>query len=476
MFDDLMDRRGPFYVLVLAGLVVLGLVGFGVFRVATGVIGSVVGDDGGSVATPSIDFASAAADGGFESSLTYADNLNMLRSASVRNTNHDNSPYRNVPSAELRLEDHYGPRSEYLSEVSGNPEPSFPIAAGGQFRASCEFSHFGYDDPLVFPGRPGASHLHMFFGNTDVNAFSTYDSLLNSGSSTCNGQELNRTGYWVPALFDAQGAVRIPERVVVYYKGEGRARGEAQTFPEEAALIATSNINTLSLDEGGAGGKLGFVCTNNFSAPSDDGAQTLPVCDGSLYADQGLGDSTRVVLEMNVKFPQCWNGEDPADWNNYIPAAGGWYASNCTGEHDQILPNLEYFVNYVVEPGETTEGWYLSSDVDPTAFGTARATGGSSTHGDWWGAWNAEVADLWIDNCVNFIADVPSGCGFGYLTDGGPDNQNPAEGPALRFRPQYDGPQRVSAEQLYQELCPASADRPYQRPEDAAYCVPGIGL
>ena len=140
------------------------------------------------------------------------------------------------------------------------------MVEGGQFRIACEFSHFGYDDPLVFPGQPGASHLHTFFGNTDTNAFSTPASILNTGGATCNGQELNRTAYWVPALFDTAGNARIPERIVVYYKGEGLANGKAEPYPPGAAMIAKVDLNTVDNGRGGAMGKFSFVCADNYSS------------------------------------------------------------------------------------------------------------------------------------------------------------------------------------------------------------------
>lgn len=407
--------------------------------------------------------------GAIAATADYRSNLAMIKAATVRNRNHDGSADRAVPQASLVLADHYGPRSAYLGNPGGNPEQSFPVVAGGQFRTSCEFSHFGYDDPLVFPGQAGASHLHMFFGNTDVNAYSTHDTLINSGSSTCNGQELNRTGYWVPAMFDGQGNVRVPERIVVYYKGEGRSRGAAQPYPAGAAMIATTNLDAAPSSEGGVGGKkLSFQCSDNFSTNTGNGSQTMASCDGNQFAQPGRW----TVLEMNVKFPQCWNGQNPSDWNNFRPPQSDWYGSNCTGEFGTNLPNLEYFVNYKVDPGENTANWYLSSDVDPTSFGMSKGTGGGSTHGDWWGGWHPDVNRMFIDNCVNRATGSPSGCGMGYLTDGGPNGSAPASGPALKFRPQYEGPHKVSAAELFAELCPSSG-RSYQRPEDAAYCRPG---
>jgi hypothetical protein len=396
-------------------------------------------------------------------SLDYRTNLDMIRGQSVRNRNHDGSPFRNTPSASLDPNRLYGPRSEYLGNPGGNPEQSFPVGNGGQFRTACEFSHFAYDDPLLYPNKPGAAHLHMFFGNTDVNAFSTYDTLINSGSSTCNGQELNRTGYWVPAIIDGSGNVRIPERIVVYYKGEGKARGASQVYPERAAMIVNDNYNAMSLGEGGSPGKYSFVCSDVYSTNGGAASNTMPNCQGSGTA----------VLEMNVKFPGCWNGQNPADWNNFYPARYGYYSSDCVG--GTTLPNLEYFVNYRVEPGENTSSWFLSSDVDATSFGASKTTAGSTVHGDWWGGWHKATNQMWIDNCVNYKSNTASGCGFGYLSDGGPNNGSPYDGPALKMRPQYTGPAKVSASELMNQLCPSDR-RSYAKPEDAAYCAPGTGL
>jgi hypothetical protein len=411
----------------------------------------------------------------FDSSGYQAD-LELILGSTVRNTNHDSSQSLDVASADLVMDDHLGPRSDYLGNPGGNSEQSFPIPEGGQFRAGCEFSHFAYDDPLVYPNQPGASHLHMFFGNTHVNAYSTYETLVDSGSSTCNGQELNRTAYWVPAMFDGDGNVRVPERIVVYYKGEGMARGLSVPYPEGAAIIAGENINEIGGDAGGAEGKLTFVCSDQWSGTADPGGNTMPDCDGNTFLDlYGVEDEPHVVLEMNVKFPQCWTGDDPANWRESyaIPSVGGWYASDCTGEHDVHLPNLEYFVNYRVELGERTADWYLASDVDPATFERQPGPGGTSVHGDWWGGWNREVMELWIENCVNHRGGAASGCGFGYLTDGGPDGDHPLDGPALRYRPQYTGPDKIPAATVFEQLCTPQSDRVYNRPEDAAYCEPG---
>lgn len=415
--------------------------------------GATTGGDGAAAPGSQADPAGATPGGaGAGAAVTgdYSANLGLIQQQTIRNRNEDDSPYRETPSAQLVPDNHYGPRSDYLAIHDGNFEPSFPVQYGGQFRVACEFSHFAYDDPLVYPNQPGASHLHMFFGNTDTNAYSTADSIKNSGGSTCNGSELNRTGYWVPAMFDGDGNVRIPERIVVYYKGEGLANGNAEVFPDGAAMIASVDLNTVHYGEGGALGKHSYNCSDNFSGPNANLSNTMPACVGSSTP---FGD-VYTVLEVNTKFPQCWNGQDPGNPANYRhPTEGGWYYSLCNGDFSRTLVNLEYFVNYRVEPGESTADWYLSSDVSPTER-TLAHTPGSTNHGDWWSGWHTETNQLFIDNCVNYSTNVASGCGFGYLTDGGPDNGNPYAGPALALREQYLGPQKVSATALHAELCP----------------------
>src|SRR5438132_10397221 len=66
----------------------------------------------------------------------------------------------------------------------------------GGFVIPCRYSHTLKDDPIVDPGRPGASHSHDFFGNTSTNARSTYASMVTAGT-TCALHD-DTAGYWVP--------------------------------------------------------------------------------------------------------------------------------------------------------------------------------------------------------------------------------------------------------------------------------------
>ena len=92
----------------------------------------------------------------------------------------------------------------------------------GAFRFICGAGQLSYDDPIVYPGQPGKSHLHQFYGNTAANANSTFASLRGSGDSTCNnmgnGTAANRSAYWMPAMLDGKGNVVQPDYTQTYYK------------------------------------------------------------------------------------------------------------------------------------------------------------------------------------------------------------------------------------------------------------------
>ena len=75
-----------------------------------------------------------------------------------------------------------------FASVRIKPEPNYlpiPSTDGtASFRITCTFSHMNYDDPIVFPGKQGATHLHTFFGNTAVNYASTQQSIESTGNKS----------------------------------------------------------------------------------------------------------------------------------------------------------------------------------------------------------------------------------------------------------------------------------------------------
>ena len=128
------------------------------------------------------------------------------------------------------------------------PTDELPSASGdgtGAFRTVCEFSHMAFDDPIVYPGQPGKSHLHVFFGNTGTSANSTAASIANTGNSTCRGGTINRSGYWAPAMIDTRDGTPVtPQSMVIYYKTgyNGVKPGDIKSLPQGLRMMAEAPI------------------------------------------------------------------------------------------------------------------------------------------------------------------------------------------------------------------------------------------
>lgn len=241
----------------------------------------------------------------------------------------------------------------------------------GQFRINCQYSHFNYDDPIVFPGQPGRSHLHMWIGNTTGDAYTTADSLLNSGGSSCDGFELNRSAYWLPALMDGKGHVVAPDSVTIYYKTKDP--GGAVSMPQGLKMIAgNTRGETFNVTP-----DLYWSCGG--SGNDRNHANRIPDCGGDY-------------LNATIAFPNCWDGVhlDSADHQSHVAMVD--QNEPCPGSHPKRLPQISILIYWKGVPS----GVYLSSDKTG-GFNTGP---GATLHADWWGGWNKAIADEWLNNCI----------------------------------------------------------------------------
>ena len=271
---------------------------------------------------------------------------------------------------------------------------------GGGIGIGCEHSHLGYDDPIVYPGVRGASHLHNFAGNTATNADSTYRSLRSTGSGTCSGGPLDRTGYWIPAMHNGQGRVVIPSFFEVYYTGSGTQQEiqSIQTYPNGLRMIAGFDMaepNTIRAE---------WECLGPGQSPYGPKMATIPT-------DCPAGHEVRA----SIRFPMCWNGQNVDSANHrshmaYGTGGGGFITTQraCPASHPIHLPEIKLFSNYVSDGNTAT--WYLASDRMPGMTHPA----GSTYHADWFGAWDNQIQELWTQECIRETRH----CEFGQLGDG----------------------------------------------------------
>lgn len=304
------------------------------------------------------------------------------------------------------------------NRIDGEIPESSASEPSGNFRTICGASHLAYDDPIVAPGQPGASHLHMFFGNTGVDAHSTYESLRTTGDSSCQGGPLNRTGYWAPAVIDGDGMVVLPEFVSVYYKGTGS--------PEQIAGIADLPPGLRMIAGFDAATGEGLDTFNWYCEVTQDKGPTIPTCP----EDE--------LVVVNLPFPPCWDGTnlDAPDHRSHVAykvrdAATG--QESCPRSHPVHLPELTVGIWYAHE-GDSAD-WHLSSDEVP---GDDPLPAGSSFHSDWFGAWDPDVQATWTRSCIVEMRN----CVDGELGDGtqlaSPDDEDDDDAPrrvALPTRP-----------------------------------------
>lgn len=250
----------------------------------------------------------------------------------------------------------------------------------GAFREPCDYSHMAPDDPIVYPNRPGAAHLHTFFGNTQVSASSTVDSIMDQGNSTCAGGTLNRTAYWIPSLIDIRtGQPMAPTGAIFYYKQGylGVASGAMQEFPKGLRMIVGDSKNTNPVG--------GFALSLRCASGSGGNHSSMPSCP--------IGDA----VVFGLVFPQCWDGinlDSPDHISHMAYATGG----GCPTTHPVPLPEITMNVSYKVTEANSAAFWRLSSDNN--AF-----PGGYSLHADWFNGWDPAINKTFLSECVNKKTD-----------------------------------------------------------------------
>jgi hypothetical protein len=259
--------------------------------------------------------------------------------------------------------------------INGSSNPSRSVDGTGNFRTVCDFSHMAFDDPIVYPGQPGRSHLHTFFGNTGTNGNSTVASIANTGNSTCRGGTVNRSSYWVPSVIDTRTGTPIkPKESHFYYKNGGPNPAVIQPVPLGLRMIAGDAKNDKP------SGMHYMDCNGTFDERE---GFSIPNCPAGSDVWQA------------IDFPQCWDGVnlDSPDHKSHMAFP---VRNACPASHPVALPAISFIIIYPVTASDAPSRWRLSSDNYSTA-----QPGGYSFHADWFNGWRPDVKDQWTRNCIN---------------------------------------------------------------------------
>lgn len=255
-------------------------------------------------------------------------------------------------------------------EIVAGPQGDVP-----QFVVDCEPSHAAQDDPIVHPGQPGASHLHVFFGSAEVDAFTVAADLV-GGTTTCD-QPLDRAAYWAPALF-RDGDLLMPTRGVAYYRpGVGVDHRVVEPFPAGLVMVAgnasADREQPLSIVAWGCGA-------------------------GAARSATPLECAESRPLRLIVTFPDCWDGQrlDSPDHHAHVAYSSG---GACPSSHPVHVPQLQFEVEY--------PAW-------GAADGLVLASGGVLTgHADFMNGWVQSKLEQEVALCLNrgVVCGVASGRG-----------------------------------------------------------------
>jgi len=242
-----------------------------------------------------------------------------------------------------------------------------PHAYFHEFQANCSFTRNLPDDPIVFPGQAGASHMHTFLGNTTTDAGSTPASLQAGGTSCVVPGD--RSGYWMPTLYNGTTAINPVGPQVIYYKTNVIDYTSVRPFPPGLRFVVGSPGASATQFATDPGYVAGWEC-------------------GDSYHNIDLPLSCPAGTQLNIRYqaPSCWNGRylDTPDHKSHMA-----YPVNgvCPATHPVALPMIEFKMAFPV-PGGDLPQLHLSSGR------------GFSFHYDFFNAWDVPVLAALVDHCI----------------------------------------------------------------------------
>jgi hypothetical protein len=240
-------------------------------------------------------------------------------------------------------------------------------ASANSFHVECTSSHVASDDPIVFPGQPGAAHRHEFFGSRSTDAGSTTTSLAAADTSCASPRDT--AAYWVPTL-ELRGRL-VRGSMVAYYQRAGKRRAEA---PPSGLRVIAGDMHATSPQPLSVAS---WQCTGRSRGPH---RRTLPAC------------ARGQQLAAWLRYPDCWDGRrlDSPDHRSHLAYATG---GTCPRSHPVGIMKLVTRVTWPVRPA--------SADLVTLGGGMLGPLG---LHGDFWNAWHQPTLRQLRWDCIEIAA------------------------------------------------------------------------
>lgn len=299
----------------------------------------------------------------------------------------------------------FDPLAELVRDATIPPSASPDYV--GAFRFILGDLGSNYDDEIVYPGQPGKSHLHQYYG-LQGDAFTTYES-ARSAPPTAN-KLVNRTRYWRVATLDGNGNTIRADFISIYYKrrpasdpkcsltsGDPQAEGNCVGIPNGLKFVFGFDTVTGQAPTG----ELWFNC----QGPGAVSGHYANIAETKCPVGAQLG----IVLEA----PGCWDGKrlDSANHRDHVAYAsyGTWGFKKCPPTHPYVIPQFSLGVWTTVPPGADITKWeFASAPMFPNVAKNR------TFHADYGEGWDPVVKPIWVENCINKKLN----CSGGQLGDG----------------------------------------------------------
>lgn len=259
------------------------------------------------------------------------------------------------------------------------------------FTVDCTFSHRAPDDPIVHPGEPGASHSHEFFGSTATDASSTGPSLRGT-PTTCEDPD-DTAAYWVPTL-SVRGEPVDPTFVRAYYRARPGVDVRHVSAPPTGLAVLSGDPDAIGHDRDPGSGAEART-ERGHSAEASGGGWGCGLRPRRLRASPPLDCTERSPLALQLRFPDCWDGEnlDSADHRSHVARS---VEGQCPSSHPVLITEVQLTVTWPVTGTDGADVSVASGDL-------------AGAHGDFLNGWDDEA--LWghVELCIRTKANCTVG-------------------------------------------------------------------
>merc|ERR1719158_1904856 len=271
--------------------------------------------------------------------------------------------------------------------------PSYVKATS--FKMDFLFSGVVRTDPLMFSeiGECLSDHVHRYYGsvsNRTMRPEVSYEDMRNATGNTGNVEE-NMSLYWNPAIYNVnnQNSNKSYELVDVWFASAYYVwrTGEAKSFPNGLKMRAQNEVEKVT--------RARAVCSGPSACEREDDGGCSGYAPSSQEEHGFLPLDACWELEINIKFPTCWDGvnleaKDGQEHVVYADECDGkehneCFDFDCPSSHPVKMPELHMYVRVLDYEG----GAHVFAD------------GSDVFHSDYFSGWDEDKLQHVLDNCDN---------------------------------------------------------------------------